>query len=212
MPLTEIREIENGARLGIWEIDESLESLQQSASFVSLSDKRFLARKAAIAKKQWFAVRILLHKMLDTIPHVGYDNCGKPHLEGREDCISVSHSGAWVAVMIHPQNETGLDIQEYTPKIDRIHHKFMREDELLFPPKESNRLDWLLIHWGAKEAIYKWHGRRRLDFRKHMKIFPFECRLSGDIKAELRYNESIQPFELHYEKFHDCTLVYILNP
>ena len=44
---------------------------------------------------------------------------------------------------------------------------------------EGTRLEHLHYYWGAKEALYKCYGRRRLDFKEHILIEPFEYAENG---------------------------------
>ena len=76
----------------------------------------------------------------------------------------------------------GVDIELITPKIERIRHKFLEENEYHLAktnwPLSTNKtvdasasdqsLQTLL--WSAKESIYKWFGEGLVDFRQHMQL------------------------------------------
>ena len=139
------------------------------------------------------------------------DEHGKPYLENSLFEISISHSRDLAAVIAAPQ-AVGIDIQKIVSKIERIAHKFMREEEMA-SLQEETRLEHLHVYWGAKEALYKAYGRRQLDFKEHIFINPFEYdvtngRCSGYTEKE---NEHI-PFQLQYELVgQDYMLVYAVE-
>jgi 4'-phosphopantetheinyl transferase EntD len=75
--------------------------------------------------------------------------------------------------VIDDEVEAGIDIQTYHPKIADIKHKYLSEEEQLF---FNNDPQLLTLAWSAKEAVYKWNGKRGVDFIGHLPIDVFEKR------------------------------------
>lgn len=69
-------------------------------------------------------------------------------------------------------SEVGVDIEQYGERVRKVAHKFMREDE---QPSVFRGTDtWsLLLHWSAKETMFKCLNASEVDFRGHMRILPF---------------------------------------
>jgi len=85
--------------------------------------------------------------------------------------FSISHSWPYVAVMVSLTQECGIDIQTWHPRIQKIQHKFLSaEEQSLF----NNDTKLLTSAWCAKEAAYKWQGRRGVEFIDHLPIISLE--------------------------------------
>lgn len=82
---------------------------------------------------------------------------GKPLPVGNTH-LTFSHSGKYVILATAPYN-IGIDIQQYTPKLLRVSHKFVAEtEELLLHPVEEEKNRQIHFMWCAKEAIFKLYG------------------------------------------------------
>ena len=70
-----------------------------------------------------------------------------------------------------PGREVGVDIEQYGERVRKVAHKFMREDE---QPSVFRGTDtWsLLLHWSARETMFKCPNASEVDFRGHMRILP----------------------------------------
>jgi phosphopantetheinyl transferase len=68
----------------------------------------------------------------------------------------------------------GIDIEMPVEKLRRIRHKFLKEEEMSrFPSLQGeSELEMLTRLWSAKEAVFKWYGLGKLDFRDDMPLFP----------------------------------------
>jgi phosphopantetheinyl transferase len=158
---------------------------------------------------EWLAARYLVHILLESEERICWvkDDFGKPYLAESNIFFNISHSGEMAAAIIG-QQEVGIDIQIFTPKIARIASKFMREHDLQHIP-EGNLLAYLHLFWAAKEALYKAYGRRELDFKEHIfvdldrDILPYDRFFDGFIQK----NEDI----LHYKMWSEPIMTnYIL--
>ena len=131
MPIFNHQHIQPKGELGLWNITEPpsyfLRRLKPKEDELYQFEK--LAGKSR--RLEWLAVRWLLHKMSGRRKRSVClkDEFGKPHLVDSTYEISFSHSKQLVAVIASPYL-CGIDIQNITPGVERIAHKFMREEEM----------------------------------------------------------------------------------
>jgi 4'-phosphopantetheinyl transferase len=209
MPLHFHKKISNQGEVGLWKIEEDeiffLEQLQ-----LEQEEEQYIADIKGHRRLEWLASRFLLHKMSGRTKRSACikDDNGKPFLVDSLFDISLSHSREFAAVIAAPQ-AVGIDIQKVVDKIDRIAHKFMRDEETE-SLQEATRLEHLHVYWGAKEALYKAYGRRQLDFKEHIFITPFEYDLAdGTFSGYYHKGEEYKAFDLKYELVErDYVLVY----
>ena len=125
------------------------------------------------------AVRVLLYTLSGEEKEIAYHPSGKPYLADDSASLSISHTKGYVAVVLGlPGREVGVDIEQYGERVRKVAHKFMREDE---QPSVFRGTDtWsLLLHWSAKETMFKCLNASEVDFRGHMRILPFAVNESG---------------------------------
>ncbi len=201
--------IEPEGELGIWQIEEPEEWFLERLALASAEGEQLAAIRGKGRRQEWLAVRHLVHHMSGRAQRGAFikDEFGKPHLEGSDWQISISHSHELAAAIAAPQ-PVGIDIQFLVPKIELLVHRFMRkeESESLHP---EFRLEQIHVFWGAKEAIYKAYGRRQLDFCTHILVEPFTFNRSGGYC----YGEVVRPdfhaaYTVHYQPYDDYILVY----
>lgn len=156
MPL--IKEWEPDARslAAIWQIDEP-ESFFTSATGLES------AIKSDVRRIERLAGRYLLQHLQADFPlhHIAPDEHDKPRVPKNQYYFSISHSYPYVAAMLSDEHECGLDIQTWHPRMETLQHKFLSPQEQLFF-KQDTKL--ITLAWSAKEAAYKWLGRRGIDF------------------------------------------------
>jgi phosphopantetheinyl transferase len=202
------KSLENGSQIGIWRMVEPEDFFLQELDLQPVEQTELAPLKGR-RRLEWLASRFLVHEMLlsngqpDRVP-VLKDEFGKPHLHGTGLHLSFSHSHELVAVILANQ-ATGIDIQRKVEKIERLAQKFMREEELR-SLSEEHRLSQLHIFWGAKEALYKAHGRKELDFRQHISIQPFDYQQVGMTHGKIEKEGRVWDFEVNFE----CFLGYVM--
>lgn len=162
-------------------------------------------------KIQWYAARDLLSH-LTSIQNVSvvYDEFGKPHLEDGSFQISLSHSGKYVAAAIDVKNTVGIDIQNINNKIERIAKKFIREEEFQYI-NGATSIEHMHVVWGAKESLYKLYGKRRLDFKAHMILQPFNYEGQGVLTGRIAKDGFDKEFQVYYKEMNSAILVYAIN-
>jgi len=182
MPVIYHKDIDDQTVLGVWKIEEGEEELlsglqlkQHELDFLaSLNNSKRLLH--------WLSTRLLLRKLLNTADYIDcrMDEHGKPYLANSSYSISLSHSYDYAAVMIGKTRSVGVDIEQVKTKIHRIQQKFLSPPELAQSNVKDN-IQGLYICWCVKEAVYKWYGKKGLEFRKHIHIQPFEIKDIGEL-------------------------------
>lgn len=200
MPLVRHEEVALDAELGIWEIAEP-EGWFMEELLLYPPELRQLSEMKGRRRVEWLAVRQLVHRMSGRDKRGAFvkDEYGKPHLDKSDWHISISHSHELAAAVASP-HLCGIDIQFIVPKITRLAHKF------LCPPEAASivaehELDQLHFYWGAKEALYKAYGRKKLDFIEHIAITPFEYLSSkGETRGRVNKDGNELFFKIFYER------------
>jgi len=211
MPVIYHKKLPKGGALGLWRIEET-ETYFLDRLELFPSEVQQLSKIKGRLRLEWLASRWLLHTMSGRTLRGAClkDEFGKPYLTDSTFNISISHSWNMVAIMAAPY-DIGIDIQREVAKIERIEKKFMRPVE-----KESLQVDTkiphLHIYWGAKEALYKAYGRKKIGFVRHIHVDPFEYDLSiGTTTAAIHKEDYHAYFKLFYEKVAECYMVYVVG-
>jgi 4'-phosphopantetheinyl transferase len=124
----------------------------------------------------------------------------EPFLFPQDFEISVTHSFPYVALAIS-KSKIGIDIEPFNPKIKRIQHKFLNEDEAHFIEKEKE-VAYLTVIWSLKESLYKIHHSNYWSLKKHYEVKPFhldfpfniQCRVHDEKVSDL-FNARVEFFE-----------------
>lgn len=159
--------------MGIWKTEESPEELLTMLPHQEVYREGMRRFTAAHRRLEWLAVRVLLYTLSGEEKEIAYHPSGKPYLADDSASLSISHTKGYVAVVLGlPGREVGVDIEQYGERVRKVAHKFMREDE---QPSVFRGTDtWsLLLHWSAKETMFKCLNASEVDFRGHMRILPF---------------------------------------
>ena len=202
--------VENGAVISIWQVVEAVDFFTQKLDLQAVEEAE-LANLKGRRRLEWLASRYLVHEMLlslgyeDRVPVIK-DEFGKPHIWGTPFHLSFSHSHELVAVIL-ASSPTGIDVQHIVPKIERLAQKFLGEAELASLRPET-RLEQLHVYWGAKEALYKAHGRRELNFRGNIFIEPFDYQPIGRTTGRVEKGGEEWCFEVFYEKIGDYIVAW----
>jgi len=153
-------------------------------------------------KKEWLTVRVLLKEMLGEEKEILYTSTGKPYLSDNSYQISISHTKGFVAVALHPEIKIGIDIEHISPRIHKIRSRFMNEKEEANLDKEHEEVH-LLLHWSAKESMFKILDEQDIDFKTCLHVNPFNPVLN-----------ELSPFSVYKikpEKRQDFSGYYLAN-
>ena len=198
----------DGTILGIWKIEESKDDL------LSLFDNckegliaelnRFQNDKRKI---EFLATRALIKELLGYENMVCYDENGKPSLVDNLLKISISHTLMYVSVIISPKMAVGVDIEQKRDKILRLSNRFLSKSELNNIDKKRE-LEHLLLHWSAKETMFKMMGETDVDFIESMHVLPFLPANEGEFFSFETKSKKKQKFNMKYIIHKDFILVW----
>lgn len=190
--------------IALWRIEEELpyfESKFSSHPDIQNENKRL----------QWYATRYLVNQLLGDRVSMIKDEMGKPSIKNSPYHISLSHTPVFAAVMFSKKFPVGVDLEMVTPKVERIAHKFLREDEI-DSIAQDEKIEKLILYWSAKESLFKLHGKGDIEFKTQLLIQPFQLSLNGTLNAEITAgDESLKNLEIQYEFFRDHVLTYVVG-
>ncbi len=178
MPLLHKWNINNLGRAAIWKVEEPEAFFAEQTGITS--DIRNEKRRI-----EHLAGRFLLKHLQDDFPlhDIAPDEHEKPRLPDNEWFFSISHSFPYIAAVIDPVCEAGIDIQTPNKKIELIKHKFLSEEE---QDMLQHKPALFTLAWCAKEATYKWNGRRAVEFIEELPIAYVQSEESLMIYSKLR--------------------------
>ncbi len=209
MPLFRISEINSNVKLGIWKITESLDELLSGFAIHPQEKHSFDKFTSKGRKKQWLATRKLIRILSgrDDL-WIKHDSNRKPCIVGGDFEISISHTEGFAAILLGKADALGIDIERIHDRILRIKHKFIREDEFKFLNEDKDDLTQLFLLWSAKETLFKYYEKGNIDFKEHLKVFPFELNKKGCLNTQIHCTDLNQEISLHYEIINGHVLVY----
>lgn len=182
---------------GIWKMEEPVEVLLGLLPERAYYEEELQRFNAPHRKQEWLSVRALLFRLLGMHKEVCYEPSGKPYLADNSYFISISHTKGYVAVILSEEKPVGIDIEQYSRRVHKVAHKYMREDEQLVPYGEDDTWS-LLLHWSAKEVMFKCLNTTEVDFREHLHIEPFTTEQQGVFLAHEYRTEQQRNFRIHY--------------
>ncbi|MFY0674581.1 MAG: 4'-phosphopantetheinyl transferase superfamily protein [Bacteroidia bacterium] len=209
MALVEIRELKPANYLGVWKIEESEQFFNENL-WLDDEEKQFLASINAPGRRlQWLASRLLIRKIINPAGQIlmEWDSFGKPIIINYDFEVSISHCTDMVAVIVG-DSKSGIDIEKQDRKVERIAKKFVREDEYAFV-EDSICTDYYITFWAAKETMFKYYGGGGIDFKEHMKLYPFKMGEKGHFEMEYMKGRS-ELLKIYYEWVDGHILTYCL--
>lgn len=208
MAVVNIREVYPGVSLGLWQMDESPEQLFDLYPHLlpyrsSLDDKY----KNDGRKLEFLAIRALMYEMLRVngaskglLSHAGdftHNGQGKPLFRGYH--VSISHTKGYAALILSKKSEVAVDIEYMSDRVERIASKFLRKDE------RADSLDAKLVHWCAKETVFKLFSEENLLF-EDMRVKPFDT--MADWACDVENLKSGKTVRVDFELAMDFVLTY----
>lgn len=190
------KEYITGATLiGIWKIEESREELLSL-----LSHREWIQNINTIKSEsrvlEILSARILIKELTGEEKEVYYNYSGKPFLVDQSYHISVSHTKNYVAVAVNKEKHIGLDIEYISEKIKRVRSRVIAPCEYI---DKENELIHLLLHWSAKEAMFKFIDVEGVDFLNNLFVSSFTPESKGSFMASEARTEEQYNFKAHYK-------------
>ena len=162
-------------------------------------------------RKQKLAVRALLNEVFEEKMYLNHHDNGKPYLENCVTNISITHTDKYVAIIIHDEEELGIDIESLDRNFATVEQKALSEDEIDDLDDEKKN-EQLAIYWSAKEAIFKRMSQNRVNFAEQIEVEKFNLKKEGELEATfIHKDEHEEEFELEYMMFDRHVLVWLVG-
>ena len=204
------KKLDNEAEIGVWQITETEEELTELSSTPSDEMEEISFIRSESLRKQRLAVRALLNTMFDEKVYLSHHDNGKPYLENNPVNISITHTEKYVAVILHEEENVGIDIESLDRDFSAVEKKALSEDEIE-DLEDEKRNEQLAIYWCAKEAVYKLLSRYNVDFAEQIEIERFRPRGEGELEATFTSKDDEEEFDLEYITFDRHVLVWVVG-
>jgi phosphopantetheinyl transferase len=193
--------------LGVWKIEEDLNTLLESVVLDNGDLKKYKVFASTSRKLEFLSVRALLAELLGRDARIVYNKNNKPFLKDGSRFISISHSHNLTAILMSANEKVGIDLEYMSTNIGRIAFKFINRREKITKVQENRRYH-LYLHWCAKEALYKICDKEGISIKKNITIKPFEVKESGEIKGKVQTDKINDSFDLFYTKYDNYAIVW----
>ena len=204
------KKLDNAAEIGVWQITETEEELKELSSTPTDEMEEISFIRSESLRKQRLAVRALLNTLFDEKVYLSHHDNGKPYLENNPVNISISHTEKYVAVILHEEENVGIDIESLDRDFSAVEKKALSEDEI-DDLEDEKRNEQLAIYWCAKEAVYKLLSRYNVDFAEQIEIERFRPRGEGELEATFTSKNEEEEFDLEYITFDRHVLVWVVG-
>jgi len=209
MPLILRENIDNG-EIGLWKVSEEIETLLSLAKLSDNDTINYSGITAIHRKKEWLATRALLNELIPEQQRIKYRIDGRPYLENGSTNISISHSTGYIAIILQSDSIPGIDIELITRKVGKVGSRFLSSDELAVCNEESELSNHrMLVHWCAKEAIYKMVPFSNIEFATEIRvILSNSVEDSGSFQGFFNDKSGLIPITLYYKIVSEVLIVW----
>lgn len=131
------------------------------------------------------AWRAIVRRELGHDVGIFYDEYGAPKVDKPDTYISVSHSRGIVAVLF-AEKPCAVDIEQANRDFRKVANRYLSQEEQAL----AEQYDIFAEMWCAKETLYKYYKKGRLDLVKHISISEydkgvFRCSILGSEPIEV---------------------------
>lgn len=212
MPIVKIEQINEDTKILIWYIQEDQSFFESHLRHLyelpfpweTMNHKR---------RREFLATRYLIQLGLPPgvqVNELTKDQNGCPRISNPEIYLGISHTKEYVGCVIS-NRPTGCDIEHYQPRIIRLSHRFMTEEDLRWA-EDHNQLMKTHLMWGIKESAYKTWGKKRIDWNRHIHIDPIDWNAKkGKFKGSIGNESGRISFLGEYEYFPDFLFVWTIQ-
>ena len=204
------KKLDNEAEIAVWQITETEEELKELSATPSDEMEEISFIRSESLRKQRLAVRALLNTLFDEKVYLSHHDNGKPYLENNPVNISITHTEKYVAVILHEEENVGIDIESLDRDFSAVEKKALSEDEIA-DLEDEKRIEQLAIYWCAKEAVFKLLSRYNVDFAEQIEIERFRPRGEGELEATFTSKNEEEEFDLEYITFDRHVLVWVVG-
>lgn len=157
---------------------------------------------------EWLTTRVLLAEMVDRELSIGNNSLGKPFIKNDPINISISHTRDYVAILLNEKFQVGVDIETISDRIFKIKDRFVSDNEFIAP---DNSTIHLLLHWSAKETLFKLLDEEEVDFKEHLQVQHFTPLQKGTFEAYESKTKNRKTYRINYEVFPDAVLTWAID-
>lgn len=193
--------------LGVWKIEEDLNTLFDLVSLDNDEKKKYKGFSSTSRKLEYLSVRALLAELIGKETKIVYNKNNKPFLSDGSRFISISHSHKLTSILLSTNEKVGIDLEYMSSNIAAIAFKFINVKEKVSLEIEKRRYH-LYIHWCAKEALYKICDKEGISIRNNITIEPFVVGEAGEIKGRVHTNKINESFDLFYSRYDNYAIVW----
>ena len=205
------KKLDNKAEIAVWQITETEQELMAITSVPTDELEEIQLFRNESHGRQKLAVRALLNEVFEEKMYLNHHDNGKPYLENCATTISITHTDKYVAIIIHDEEEVGIDIESLDRDFTVVEKKALSEDEI-DDLNDNKKNEQLAIYWCAKEAIFKRMSQNRVDFAEQIEVEKFNVRKEGELEATfIHKDEHEEDFELEYMMFDRHVLVWLVG-
>ena len=203
--------LENEATVAVWKIEETEEELKRLSATPTDEMEEISFIKSESQRKQRLAVRALLGELFEEKVYLSHHDNGKPYLENLVTNISITHTEKYVAVILHDEEDVGIDLESMDRDFSAVEKKALSEDEI-DDLEDDRRNEQLAIYWCAKEAIFKRVSAYRVDFAEQIEVERFRPRGEGELESTFIHKDGYEEdFELEYITFDRHVMVWVVG-
>ena len=206
------KRLDNKAEIAVWQITETEEELMNITSVPTDELEEIMLFRSESQRRQKLAVRALINEVFEEKMYLNHHDNGKPYLENCATTISITHTEKYVAIIIHDDEEVGIDIESLDRNFAAVEKKALSEDEIEDLEDDDKKNEQLAIYWCAKEAIFKRMSQNRVNFAEQIEVEKFNLRKEGELEATfIHKDEHEEEFELEYMMFDRHVLVWLVG-
>jgi phosphopantetheinyl transferase len=209
MPIFFQHDIDDSTRLAVWKIEEEEDFFLQHVP---------LQREITHPHKrlQHLAGRYLLQYLFPDFPInlIKIADTRKPYLEDEAYHFSISHCSSYAAAIVSKDNRVGVDIEVPTPKVEKIMHKFLHEEEMPMVSEVGamgNDTAKLTLLWSMKEAMFKWWGMGDVDFKTMLRINEAGTGDESLFTGNFQKNGAHAAYPICWKRFAGLVLAWIVT-
>ena len=205
------KKLDNKAEIAVWHVTESEQELLGLTSVPNDELEEISLFRNENHRRQKLAVRALINEVFEEKMYLNHHDNGQPYFENCATNISITHTDNYVAIIIHDEDEVGIDVESLDRDFSVVEKKALSEDEIDDLEKDK-RNEQLAIYWCAKEAIFKRMSQNRVDFAEQIEVEKFNVRKEGELEATfIHKDEHEEEFDLEYMIFDRHVLVWLVG-
>ena len=205
------KKLDNKAEIAVWQVTETEQELLSLISVPTDELEEIMLFRSESQRRQKLAVRALLNEVFEDKMYLNHHDNGKPYLENCVTNISITHTDKYVAIIIHDEEEVGIDIESLDRDFAAVEKKALSEEEIEDLDDEKKN-EQLAIYWCAKEAIFKRMSQNRVDFAEQIEVEKFNLKKEGELDATfIHKDEHEEEFELEYMMLDRHVLVWLVG-